>query len=266
MRLEQKSRISWTDVTWNPWRGCDKVSQACKYCYMFRYYEKKGINPKSIVKQMQVFNSPLQRQDGVKIFTCSMSDFFHKEADNWRDDAWDIIKRTPQHTYLILTKRPERIKKCLPENWSLENYGNVWLGVTVESQSEVSRVHFLEDISCNVKWVSFEPLLSDIQLQKKELDIINWAVIGGESGYRNQVRKTELCWFNSLMFQIIGYGIPLFFKQFGSSYHYSEFKLKDWHGEAYCENYPKRYRVRQYPIYNHGEEEIMNFKLLKNAS
>lgn len=255
-----KSKISWTDITWNPWRGCDKVSQACKYCYMFRFYNNRGIDPKKLVKQEWTFDKPIKTEIGEKIFTCSMSDWFHEGADEWRDEAWDVIKRCPHHTFLILTKRPERIKDCLPKDWCKENYSHVWLGVTVESQKEVDRIHILGEVPCEIKWVSFEPLLGDIQLSQKELDIIDWAVLGGESGYRNQVRKTELSWYNSLMFQLIGYGIPVFFKQLGSYYHYHELKVKDWYGEKYCENFPNRYKIRQYPKYDHGEEEINYLK------
>lgn len=259
--MKKKSLISWTDFTWNPWRGCTKISSACKYCYMYRYYSRLGIDPKIVTKQEGNMNYPLSLKKGEKIFTCSMSDFFHEGADEWRNEAWEVIKKTPHHTYLILTKRPERIKECLPEDWCRENYAHVWLGVTVESQNEVHRIKTLGEVKCEIKWVSFEPLLGDIQLGKEELEIIQWAVIGGESGYKNEVRKTELSWFNSLMFQLMGYGIPIFFKQFGSSYHFEEFKLKDWHGQEYCKNFPSRYKIRQYPIYRHGEEEINYLKI-----
>ena len=254
------SKISWTDVTWNPWRGCTKVSAACKNCYMFRLYANRGINPKLVVKQENVFDAPLKWRIGTKVFTCSMSDFFHQDADEWRGDAWEVIKKSPQHTYLILTKRPERIKDYLPEDWCREKYGHVWLGVTVESQDEVHRINTLGEIPCAVRWVSFEPLFSDVQLSQKELDKIQWAVIGGESEHKDKVRKTELSWFNSLMFQLSSFSIPIFFKQFGSAYYYSEFKLKDWHGQDYCDNFPNRYKIRQYPFYNHGEQEINYLK------
>ena len=260
LKFYQDSKISWTKKTWNPWRGCTKVSAACKYCYMFRIYKSKGIDPKLVTRQDMTFEKPLKISKGTRFFTCSMSDWFHEGADEWRDEAWDVIKRCPHHTFLILTKRPERIKFCLPKDWCKENYSHVWLGVTVESQKEVDRIHILGDIPCEIKWVSFEPLFSDIQLTQRELEILDWAVMGGESGYENQVRKTELSWYNSLMFQLIGYDIPVFFKQLGSYYHYHELKVKDWHGEKYCENFPNRYRIRQYPKYEHGEQEINYFK------
>lgn len=259
-----QSNISWTNDTWNPWRGCSKVSAACKNCYMFRLYSKREINPNQLIRQDSTFNSPLNLSKGKKIFTCSMSDFFHEGADQWRDEAWDVIRKTPQHTYLVLTKRPERIREHLPKDWCREKFSHVWLGVTVENQNMVHRIHSLKEIPCEVKWVSFEPLLSDINLTQKELDIIDWVVLGGESGYKGQVRKTELCWFNSLMFQIIGYGIPVFFKQFGSYYYYNDLKLRDWHGQIYCERFPERYKIRQYPRYRYGENEINNLKMSEN--
>ncbi|UGU14257.1 phage Gp37/Gp68 family protein [Sinomicrobium kalidii] len=254
------SKISWTKKTWNPWRGCSKVSAACKHCYMFRIYKSKGIDPKLVTRQDLTFEKPLKIRKGCKIFTCSMSDFFHEGADEWRDDAWEIIKQTPRHSYLILTKRPERIKDCLPKDWCKEHYSHVWLGVTVETQKEVHRIHTLGEIPCEIRWVSFEPLLGDIQLSQKELDIIDWAVLGGESESKERVRKTELSWFNSLMFQFLGYGTPLFFKQLGSYYHYHEYKVRDWHGEKYCDRFPNRYKIRQYPKYDQGEKEINNLK------
>ncbi len=258
-----QSGISWTNVTWNPWRGCTKVSKACKNCYIFRCYANKNIDAKIVAKQESQMNKPLGMSIGQKIFTCSMSDFFHKDADKWRDEAWEVIRKTPHHTYLILTKRPERIKDHLPTDWCKEKYGHVWLGVTVEDQKSVERIHILGDIPCSIRWVSFEPLIEAVYLTEDELKKIQWGIIGGESGKKAVVRKSELCWFDSLIFQLKGYGIPVFFKQFGSYYHYDGLKLKDWHGQNYCKNFPSRYKLREYPILNHGEKIINNLKGFK---
>ena len=248
--MARVSNISWTDSTWNPFTGCRKVSEACKFCYMHRILEKNGLNPNTVLLNKVELDKPLRWLNGRKIFTCSMSDFFIEDADNWRDEVWEIIKKTPQHDYLILTKRPERIKSSLPKNWSVINYPNVWLGVTVENQQTIERIHFLKDIECSIKWVSFEPLLSEIYLTSKELSIINWAVIGGESGNLTgdyKFRKTELSWFLSLMYQLRSEQIPIFFKQFGSWYHHNRFMLKDWKGEKYCQNFPLSFQIRNYP-------------------
>lgn len=244
------SKITWTNSTWNPWCGCVKVSEACKFCYMFRIMHGKGKNPNEVVKNERGFKSPLYWENGRKIFTCSMSDFFIEDSDKWRDEAWEIIKKTPQHTYLILTKRPERIKDNLPKDWSIKNYPNVWLGVTVENQQSINRVHYLEDFECAVKWVSFEPLLGEIYLTDRELSIIDWAVIGGESGNERGkylYRKSELSWFLSLMYQLRSCNTPFFFKQFGTWYSKNQFHLKDWKGERYCNNFPEGFKMRNYP-------------------
>lgn len=257
--MAQQSKISWTDSTWNPWKGCNKVSKACDGCYMDRAMTREGQNSKVIVKQDSEFNRPLQWISGRKIFTCSMSDFFHHAADQWRNEAWEIIKKTPQHTYLILTKRPERIKDHLPKDWCREKYSHVWLGVTVEHQETIHRIHTLGEIPCEVKWVSFEPLFGEVFVNQRELGIIQWAVIGGMSGYTTgpfKYEKTEKSWFLSLMYQLRSYKIPIFFKQLGTYYHDHEFKVKDWSGEKYCEKYPDIFKIRQYPRYRHGEKEI----------
>ncbi|NJB35309.1 DUF5131 family protein [Croceivirga sp. JEA036] len=250
-----KSRITWTDSTWNPWMGCQKVSGACKYCYMHKILDKDGNDPSIVNRTKSSFYKPLNWKVGRLIFTCSMSDFFIKEADEWRKEAWDIIKRTPQHTYLILTKRPERIQECLPEDWSPELYSHVWLGTTVESQNEVHRIHELAKIKCQLRWVSFEPLLGPIYLNKEELDTVEWAVIGGESGNlegKYRFRKSELAWYLSLMYQFRDAGTPVFFKQLGSYYHHYDLKVSDSKGERWCSKFPDVFKIRQYPSIEKG--------------
>jgi len=249
------SRITWTNSTWNPWMGCQKVSPACKFCYMHRILDGDGTDPNKVFKTNAAFNKPLNWTTGRKIFTCSMSDFFIAEADQWRNRAWDIIKSTPQHTYLILTKRPERIKECLPLDWSPELYSHVWLGTTVESQNEVHRIHELGKVPCELRWVSFEPLLGPIFLSREELNIVDWAVIGGESGNltgKYQFRKSELEWYLSLMYQFRDTGTAIFFKQLGSYYHHNQLNLRDSKGEKWCSNFPDVFKIRQYPVKKEG--------------
>lgn len=246
----QKSKITWIDATWNPWMGCKKVSPGCKFCYMHRILDNNGKNGSEVFRTGNAFHAPLNWLQGKTIFTCSMSDFFIEEADEWRAEAWDIIKTTQRHTYLILTKRPERIKECLPEDWNSENYSNVWLGVSVETEEQLHRIHQLGEIPCAIRWVSFEPLLAEIYFTDKELSLIDWAVLGGESGNESgkyQYRKTELSWFLSLMYQLRSTQIPIFFKQFGTWYHKNKLFLKDWKGENYCSNFPEGFKIRQKP-------------------
>ena len=124
-RMGERTTISWTNHTYNPWLGCTKVSPGCKHCYMFDYMWRIGLDPETVVRAKQgTFNAPLKWHRPMNafppshpqyVFTCSLSDFFHKDADPWRDEAWEIIRRTPNLTYQILTKRPERIAGHLPK-------------------------------------------------------------------------------------------------------------------------------------------------------
>lgn len=116
--MGKNSGIEWTDHTWNPWQGCLKVSPGCKQCYMYRDKKRYGQDPMVVVRSKPgTFRKPLQWKQPAKVFTCSWSDFFIEQADNWIDDAWNIIRQTPHLTYQILTKRPENIKDRLPEDW-----------------------------------------------------------------------------------------------------------------------------------------------------
>lgn len=161
--------ISWTDASWNPWRGCHKVSEGCRNCYAIREINRYGGNGESVIKS-KTFNDPLKWKrngklaPGSKIFTCSWSDFFIEEADEWRNDAWKIIKDTPEYIYLVLTKRVYSIPGRLPSDWG-DGYPNVWLGITVESNKEFyKRMPMFSQIPAAKKFLSIEPMLSDVEL------------------------------------------------------------------------------------------------------
>ena len=165
--MGSKTAISWTEATVNFWTGCIKVSPACKYCYMYRDKERYMIDPTIVMRTKDAtFNQALSWKEQKKIFTCSWSDFFIEQADQWRDDAWKIIKSTPQHKWQILTKRPERIKQCLPKDWN-DGYDNVWLGVSVENQDMANlRIPILLEVPAKVRFLSCEPLLEPVDLEK----------------------------------------------------------------------------------------------------
>lgn len=145
--------IAWAECTWNPWRGCTKISAGCDHCYMYRDQARYGQDPRVVTRSKTTFRDPFRWKTPKRIFTCSWSDFFHGSADPWRDQAWDIIRQTPHHTYLILTKRPGRIPRHLPSDWG-DGWPHVWLGVSVESQTETFRLQHLRDQCLNAK-VSF---------------------------------------------------------------------------------------------------------------
>lgn len=243
--MGEKSAIQWTENTWNPWHGCTKVSEGCKYCYMYRDKERYGQDPTTVMRSKTNFNAPLKWKDPTLIFTCSWSDWFIEDADEWRKEAWEIIKKTPQHTYQILTKRPERILQCLPDDWG-EGYPNVWLGVSVENQKAVKRVGELVKVPAIVRFISAEPLLELVDLDL--LDSIHWVIVGGESGNstgKYKFRKCSLGMIAYILMQCQDSNVPVFIKQLGT-WLSTDLKLKDHHGGDMSE-WPKDYQIRQMP-------------------
>lgn len=247
------THINWTDLTWNPWSGCSKVSQGCKFCYMDNFEIKNGRDPKIVKRTSKLtFEKPLKISTPSKIFTCSMSDFFHPVADEWRKEAWDIIKRTPHHTYQILTKRPERIKEHLPDDWCREYYSHVWLGVSVENNDpEIKdRIRILREVPCEIRFISFEPLLDDVKLEIDQLDGIHWGIIGGESGkFKNGkiplFREANPEWFRNLVKTLKNAGVSVWFKQAGT--HLAiKYKMKG-KGDLLSQ-IPQDLRLREMPI------------------
>ncbi len=212
------SAIEWTDSTWNPWRGCTKVSPGCKNCYAERIDVRFG-KDFSVVRRSagRTFLEPAYWRKPRMIFTCSMSDFFHEAADEWRDEAWDIIRRTPRHTYQILTKRPERIEEHLPDNWG-DGWKNVWLGTSVESQAYEYRIAQLVEIPAKLHFLSCEPLLGPLNLDFDPgcfwFQEIRWIIVGGESD-PTAPRPMNLDWVRSIRDFCQAWETPFFFKQWG---------------------------------------------------
>jgi protein gp37 len=249
-----KSTIQWTDMTVNFWTGCQKVSPGCKYCYMHRLKDKWGDDGSEITRTSdKTFYQALFLKEPRRIFTCSMSDFFIEEADHWRDDAWSVIRRTPQHVWMILTKRPERVIQCLPPDWG-EGWSNVWLGVSVESQTYMHRVKTLTEIPSEIRFISAEPLLEEIDfLQKMDwkrpIDHIDWVILGGESGNetgKHLYRPCELSWLERALNDLTTHTkAKVFVKQLGTHLR-KTLHLRDKHGGDPNEWAP-HLRVTEYP-------------------
>lgn len=216
----KNTHIQWCNHTWNTHIFCYKISEGCKFCYMFRDLEKLNIDINRVTKtKLETFDFPLKVNEPSIIFANSWSDFFIQEADEWRNEAWEIIKKTKEkHIYLLLTKRPERILECLPPDWGI-GYPNVWIGVSVENQKRTERINMLKDIPAAIRFVSFEPLLEDIQLTEEQKGLIDWAIIGGESGNefgKHLYRPCEIEWIESLIHQFDGSTTAIFVKQLGT--------------------------------------------------
>lgn len=218
--------IEWTKHSWNPWIGCKKISPGCKNCYMYREQKQYGQDPMEIRRTKQAtFNKPLNwhEKDPGLVFTSSWTDFFLEEADGWRDEAWDIIRRTPRNIYQILTKRVENIPDRLPDDWGPDGYHNVWLGVSVENQDVANwRVPYLSLIPAQMRFLSCEPLLGPIDLSRFlferdliPLNLIHWVIVGGESGPADRARPMHPFWPDQMEFDCRIAGVPFFFKQWG---------------------------------------------------
>jgi protein gp37 len=232
--------IAWTSATWNPWRGCTKVSPGCAHCYMFREQRRYGRDPATVVRAADAtFYAPLRGRRwrrlalGSHVFTCSWSDWFHEHADPWRNEAWDVIRQRPDLIWQILTKRPERIADCLPADWG-EGWPHVWLGVSIENRRYVHRAELLRQAPAAVRFISAEPLLGplvsyDAALNNGsspearfdgyigaalELTGIDWLIIGGESGPR--ARRFDIAWARALISAARRHGTAVHIKQPGT--------------------------------------------------
>jgi protein gp37 len=209
--MGSSSRIEWTDATWNPWMGCAKVSPGCAHCYMFTDQRRYGTDPAVVRRSKTRFDEPLRWKAALLVFTCSWSDWFIPAADGWRDEAWDVIRRTPHLTYQILTKRPELIADRLPADWG-SGWPNVWLGTSIENRRFVQRADVLREAPATVRFISAEPLLGP--LAGLRLEHIDWLIAGGESGPR--ARRCDPDWVRQLRDRCQAEGVAFFFKQWGS--------------------------------------------------
>lgn len=246
------SKIQWTDHTWNIAVGCSKVDEDCKFCYMYRgSLNNTRYDPKVVKKTKTVFNLPLKIKEPSKIFVSSLTDVFHPDCDSFRNEMWDIIRKCPQHTFQILTKRPERIKFHLPHDWG-EGWDNVWLGTSVGSEKGKQRIYDLLNINCKTRFISFEPLHERIDMNLDMLDLIkiHWAIIGGESGNENgkyRYRPCKVEWIEELV-NDLKVTTAIFVKQLGTHLA-KELKLKDRHG-GNIEEWPENLKIREFPIIN----------------
>jgi protein gp37 len=212
------SKIEWTELTWNPTTGCTKISAGCKHCYaetLSRRLHAMRVHGYENVFKVKIHEDrlhiPLERKKPTVFFVDSMSDLFHEKiSDRFISKVFDVIKKTPQHTYQILTKRAER----LPEYFSNhECPENVWLGVTVENKKEgIPRINYLRKVNASVRFLSMEPLLEDVG--KLDLSGIDWIIVGGESGFKARPMKEE--WVLKIKKQADAAKIPFFFKQWGT--------------------------------------------------
>lgn len=211
------TKIEWTDKTWNPITGCSKISQGCANCYAEAMSHrlksmriKKYANGFDLTLHEECLSEPLSWKQPHTIFVCSMSDLFHKDVPfSFIDKVIDIIYRTPQHRYQLLTKRADR----MAEYFLTHNVPqNVWLGVTVEAKSSKPRIDSLRVLDAPIRFLSCEPLIED--LGELDLNNIDWVIVGGESGPFGRPMKEE--WVLNIKRQTDAEGAAFFFKQWGT--------------------------------------------------
>ena len=282
--MSNKSKIEWTDSTWNPVTGCTKVSAGCKNCYAEQVAKRFWKNREftEVLTHPERLDQPFHWKKPRRIFVNSMSDLFHESvpfefiAEVFERMTWNFFKSCKKtdaecgcecihdpdffypdgckcwreilpHTYQILTKRPERMLEFFKSVKSVKEHKNVWLGVSCENQETADeRIPLLLQIPAAIRFISAEPLLQAVDISKyaKELD---WCIVGGESGFG--ARSFDLEWAESLRDQCKTAGVPFFMKQFGSNpflYPYDDLKLHNRKGNDWSE-WPKDLRVREFP-------------------
>jgi protein gp37 len=204
--------IEWTEATWNPTSGCTKVSPGCDRCYAERItnrFPKTFPNGFDLTLRPNALEIPLRWRRPRTVFVNSMSDLFHSDVpEEFIKRVFDVMMRTPQHTYQVLTKRAERLARLAPR---LPWPAHVWMGVSVESSAYRWRVDYLRRVPAAVRFISAEPLLE--RLPSLNLHGIHWLIAGGES--QTGCRPADIEWFEDLRDQCSAGGVNFFLKQLG---------------------------------------------------
>jgi protein gp37 len=240
------SKIEWTGETWNPTTGCDKVSEGCRSCYALTLagrlkrmgqakYQRDG-DPRTsgpgfgLTLHPDALEIPLRRKKPTTFFVDSMSDLFHPEVpEGFIGSVWNTMALAPQHTFQVLTKRPQRARAVL-EGWAKAGWlwrrddmlwcgplapgplPNVWLGTSIESDTYTWRADHLRATPAAVRFLSLEPLIGPVP--SLNLDGIDWVIVGGESG--RHARPMHPQWVRDVRDRCVAVGVPFFFKQWGA--------------------------------------------------
>lgn len=223
--MSANSSIEWTETTWNPTTGCDRVSTGCDHCYALTLakrlkamgsekYQRDG-DPRTsgpgfgVTLHPGVLEEPRRWRTPRLVFVNSMSDLFHAKVPvAYIRQVFEVIATTPQHTYQVLTKRARRLRRLAPE---LDWPANLWVGVSVEDATVTDRIDELRQVPAAVRFLSCEPLLGS--LPRLELDGIGWVIAGGESG--PGARPPEPDWVCDIRDACQQQRVPFFFKQWG---------------------------------------------------
>lgn len=216
--IESKSKM------WNLWHGCHKLSAGCARCYVYRGDSKRGVDSSVVIKTKN-FDLPMQKKrngeykipSGSMVYTCFTSDFFVEDADEWRAEAWAMIRKRNDLRFMMITKRIDRLQVSLPEDWG-DGYDHVTICCTVENQDRADyRLSIYKVAPIKHKIIICEPLLERINLAPYEIG--SWAeqvVVGGESGY--DARSCDFDWIMDLHDLCVNQHVSFWFKQTGSKF------------------------------------------------
>lgn len=211
-----QSNIEWTEMTWNPTTGCDKISAGCKFCYaeiMSKRLQAMGLEKYKDNFEVRIheeaLDTPYTWKNSKVVFVNSMSDLFHKDIPlEFIKKVFKVMNDNPQHVFQVLTKRAERLLELHTElKWT----HNIWMGVSVENNTVTNRIDSLRNTNARVKFLSLEPLLGP--LPNLDLDNIDWVIVGGESGHKP--RPMDADWVIDIQEQCKKNDVAFFFKQWG---------------------------------------------------
>ncbi|MFH1158005.1 MAG: phage Gp37/Gp68 family protein [Pseudomonadota bacterium] len=218
--MAQSSTIEWTNATWNPVTGCTKISAGCDFCYAERFSERfRGVKGHPFDKGFDLslrperLEQPLSWKKPKMIFVNSMSDLFHKDVPKeYIERVFETMEKADWHIFQVLTKRSSLMKKFVNQRYKDKKVPeHIWLGVSIEDGTKLSRVKHLQEINASVRFLSVEPLIG--APEKLNLEKIKWVIVGGESG--PFARPMQLEWARSVRDQCINQKVPFFFKQWG---------------------------------------------------
>ena len=213
--MASNSTIEWTETTWNPVTGCNKVSPGCKFCYAERMAKRlqamgqpRYADGFKVTLQHDVVELPLAWKKPRLVFVNSMSDLFHEQVpSSFIEACFRTMNEASHHTYQILTKRPSRVKELAH---SLDWSPNIWMGTSVENADYAWRSKKIANIPARIRFLSVEPLLGPIN--RLPLTGIHWVIVGGESG---PAREMNAGWVRSIRDRCVSRSVPFFFKQWG---------------------------------------------------
>ena len=256
MVVAQNSDIEWTDHTFNPWTGCTNISPGCDNCYAEAWSKRSGHvvwgnHPRKRTTEAY-WRAPLAWQAAAqsfrlthgrrqRVFCASLADVFDNQVDpTWRSDLFNLIEKTPDLDWQLLTKRPQNIAKMLPSNWGSKGWPNAWLGFTAEDQARFDqRKRFISEVPAAVWFISYEPAIGPLRIDIND-PRPDWLIVGGESGPK--ARPLDPSWVLDILQDCHLLNISPFFKQWGNfennpltgmhSYSKNELKEADPNGKG----------------------------------